>query len=252
MSRLLRRSLSVAICYDARHDHFRSATWLRDEPSCFSSSRLSVLINYIDRSNLSIAAPLIKDEFRISAWQLGKLLSAFFWTYAFMQIPAGWLVDRFDVKWVFAAGFFCGRRLDCNYRISARVHGALDHPRDSGARRIGRLSLLRQDPVRSLQREPARLCERHAHGGLGARSGARNVGRRKRRRTFWVASILCHARLGGLCSGFRCGLRGCHAERWLLLAPLCTRRVYSTFCGNGQRGARVLDSPPSITTFTFS
>ena len=38
---------------------------------------LSVLINYIDRSNLSIAAPLIKDELGISAWQLGKLLSTF-------------------------------------------------------------------------------------------------------------------------------------------------------------------------------
>lgn len=67
---------------------------------------LSVLINYIDRSNLSIAAPLIKDEIGLSAWQLGKLLSAFFWTYALMQIPAGWLVDRLDVKWVFAAGLF--------------------------------------------------------------------------------------------------------------------------------------------------
>ncbi|MFZ0732430.1 MAG: MFS transporter [Candidatus Sulfotelmatobacter sp.] len=66
---------------------------------------LSVLINYIDRSNLSIAAPLLKDELRISASQLGTLLSAFFWTYALMQIPAGWLVDRFDVKWVFATGF---------------------------------------------------------------------------------------------------------------------------------------------------
>src|SRR5579864_8744678 len=67
---------------------------------------LSVLINYIDRSNLSIAAPLIKDELGLSASQLGTLLSAFFWTYALMQMPAGWLVDRFDVKWVFAAGFF--------------------------------------------------------------------------------------------------------------------------------------------------
>ncbi len=67
---------------------------------------LSVLISYIDRSNLSIAAPLIKDELHISASQLGMLLSAFFWIYALMQIPAGWLVDRFDVKWVFAAGFF--------------------------------------------------------------------------------------------------------------------------------------------------
>jgi len=67
---------------------------------------LSVLINYVDRSNLSIAAPLIKDELGISASQLGTLLSAFFWTYALLQIPAGWLVDRFDVKWVFALGFF--------------------------------------------------------------------------------------------------------------------------------------------------
>jgi ACS family D-galactonate transporter-like MFS transporter len=67
---------------------------------------LSVLINYIDRSNLSIAAPLLKDELKISSSQLGILLSAFFWTYALTQIPAGWLVDRVDVKWVFATGFF--------------------------------------------------------------------------------------------------------------------------------------------------
>src|ERR1700690_643290 len=67
---------------------------------------LSVFINYIDRSNLSIAASLLKDELHLSASQLGILLSAFFWTYGLMQIPAGWLVDRFDVKWVFAAGFF--------------------------------------------------------------------------------------------------------------------------------------------------
>ncbi|HET6178910.1 MAG TPA: MFS transporter [Candidatus Sulfotelmatobacter sp.] len=67
---------------------------------------LSVLINYIDRSNLSIAAPLLQDELHISGKQLGTLLSAFFWTYALLQIPAGWLVDHFDVKWVFAVGFF--------------------------------------------------------------------------------------------------------------------------------------------------
>ena len=67
---------------------------------------LSVLINYIDRSNLSIAAPLLKDELRLSNTQLGTLLAAFFWTYGLMQIPAGWLVDRFDVKWVFGVGFF--------------------------------------------------------------------------------------------------------------------------------------------------
>lgn len=83
---------------------------------------LSVLINYIDRSNLSIAAPLLKDELRISASQLGILLSAFFWTYALMQIPAGWLVDRFDVKWVFAAGFFLW---SASTAITGLLHGFL-------------------------------------------------------------------------------------------------------------------------------
>src|SRR6201997_2222223 len=67
---------------------------------------VSVFINYIDRSNLSIAAPLIKDELGISASQLGILLSAFFWTYSSCQILSGWLVDHWNVKWVFAAGFF--------------------------------------------------------------------------------------------------------------------------------------------------
>ncbi len=66
---------------------------------------LSVFLNYIDRSNLSIAAPLLQGELGISARQLGFLLSAFFWTYACLQIPAGWLVDHYEVKWVFAAGF---------------------------------------------------------------------------------------------------------------------------------------------------
>ena len=67
---------------------------------------LSVFLNYIDRSNLSIAAPQLKNELGLSATQLGVLLSAFFWTYACLQIPAGWLVDHLDVKWVFAGGFF--------------------------------------------------------------------------------------------------------------------------------------------------
>ena len=65
----------------------------------------SVILNYVDRSNLSIAAPMLKDELKISAEQLGWLLSAFFWTYAACQFLAGWLVDRLDVKYVFAAGF---------------------------------------------------------------------------------------------------------------------------------------------------
>lgn len=63
---------------------------------------LSVWINYIDRANLSVAAPQIRGELGLSPAALGILLSAFFWTYAALQIPAGWLVDRFNVSWVFA------------------------------------------------------------------------------------------------------------------------------------------------------
>ena len=106
---------------------------------------LSVLLNYIDRSNLSIAAPLFKDELHISNTQLGTLLSAFFWTYALMQIPAGWLVDRFDVKWVFAAGFFIWSAATA---ITGILHGfaaLLTIRVVLGLRRIGCLSLLQQD-----------------------------------------------------------------------------------------------------------
>ena len=64
----------------------------------------SIFINYIDRGNLAIAAPHIKDELSLSYSQLGILFSSFFWTYAIFQIVSGWLVDRFPVNWVLALG----------------------------------------------------------------------------------------------------------------------------------------------------
>ena len=65
---------------------------------------LSIFINYIDRGNLSIAAPHIKDALGLSYSQLGILFSSFFWTYAIFQIVSGWFVDRFPVNWVLAIG----------------------------------------------------------------------------------------------------------------------------------------------------
>jgi len=65
----------------------------------------SVFINYIDRGNLSIAAPFLQQELSLSPSRLGLLLSAFFWTYSCSQLLSGWLVDRFNVNLVFAAGF---------------------------------------------------------------------------------------------------------------------------------------------------
>ena len=66
---------------------------------------LSVFINYVDRGNLSVAAPLLKGELHLSASQLGILLGGFFWTYTALMIVSGWMVDRFDVSWVLAGGF---------------------------------------------------------------------------------------------------------------------------------------------------
>jgi len=68
---------------------------------------ISAVINYVDRSNLSIAAPLIQRQFSLSPMQIGSLLSAFFWTYALMQISgiAGWFSDRFPVGWVMFGGY---------------------------------------------------------------------------------------------------------------------------------------------------
>jgi MFS transporter, ACS family, D-galactonate transporter len=65
----------------------------------------SAFINYIDRGNLSIAAPFLKNELGISISRLGILLSSFFWTYTVMLFLFSWVADRFDVNRVLAAGF---------------------------------------------------------------------------------------------------------------------------------------------------
>lgn len=63
---------------------------------------ITVVINYLDRSNLSIALPALKEEFQLSTVQEGLILSAFGWTYAAMQIPGGWLVDRVAPRILYA------------------------------------------------------------------------------------------------------------------------------------------------------
>jgi len=66
---------------------------------------LGIVINYIDRGNLSVAAPWMMRDFRIAPATMGVLLSAFFWTYGAFQIPAGALVDRFGIRRTYACGF---------------------------------------------------------------------------------------------------------------------------------------------------
>ena len=60
-------------------------------------------ITYLDRSNISIAAPAMGKELGIDTVHMGWVLSAFGWTYAFCQIPGGWLADRIRPRYFYPA-----------------------------------------------------------------------------------------------------------------------------------------------------
>lgn len=64
-------------------------------------------INYIDRAVISVCMPQIKEELQFSPEIVGAILSAFFWGYAIMQIPCGWLCDRFKPGKILLIGGLC-------------------------------------------------------------------------------------------------------------------------------------------------
>ncbi|HLJ16124.1 MAG TPA: MFS transporter [Bryobacteraceae bacterium] len=66
-----------------------------------------MLIAYVDRANISVvlATRQFKDLFHLSDAERGAINSSFFWSYALLQIPAGFLVDRFGVKAPYIIGF---------------------------------------------------------------------------------------------------------------------------------------------------
>jgi MFS family permease len=65
-----------------------------------------VLVNYIDRISLSVAAPQLRQEFNLSPEAIGFLFSAFFWSYSLSQLPGGLLLDRYGIKTVGRWGTF--------------------------------------------------------------------------------------------------------------------------------------------------
>jgi ACS family D-galactonate transporter-like MFS transporter len=65
---------------------------------------VNVAINYLDRSNLSVAATGLGEELQLSTVQLGLIFSAFGWTYAALQIPGGLIADRISPRILYA---FC-------------------------------------------------------------------------------------------------------------------------------------------------
>lgn len=80
----------------------RAARW-----SVIGLLSLGMIVAYVDRANISavLVLPEFKELFHLTDGDRGTLNSAFFWSYAFLQIPAGWLVDRYGVKYPYTFGF---------------------------------------------------------------------------------------------------------------------------------------------------
>ena len=81
---------------------------LRESPHRWLLAALlftGMIFCYAQRGALSVAAKDIMQELGLSKADMGVLLSAFFWSYSFMQMPAGWVVDRYGVKRSYALGY---------------------------------------------------------------------------------------------------------------------------------------------------
>ncbi len=59
---------------------------------------ITVVINYLDRSNISVAAFAMKEDLGLSNVQMGYVFSAFAWTYACLQIPGGIVADKLPTR----------------------------------------------------------------------------------------------------------------------------------------------------------
>ncbi len=81
---------------------------LKDSPQRWWLAALLVvamLFCYAQRNALNIAATSMSDDLGFNPLKTGVIFSAFFWVYAFMQVPSGWIVDRFGVRRAYAIGF---------------------------------------------------------------------------------------------------------------------------------------------------
>ena len=74
--------------------------YLRVRFAILLSLSLMYFIAYIDRTNISVAAPLMANELGLTKTQLGFVFSIFAYPYTVMQITGGWLADRFGPRLV--------------------------------------------------------------------------------------------------------------------------------------------------------
>jgi len=98
----------TAAAKEAAKDIRLAPTALKDSPQRWWLAALLVsamLFCYAHRSAMGVAAPFMSKDLGFNPAKTGVLLSAFFWVYAFMQMPTGWLADRFGVRRTYGLGF---------------------------------------------------------------------------------------------------------------------------------------------------
>ena len=86
-------STNNAIKFESPQERATNVRW-----KIFFVLFLLVVVNMVDRATISIAMPMISKELSLSGTMQGLVLSAFFWTYALMQIPSGMLADKFGAR----------------------------------------------------------------------------------------------------------------------------------------------------------
>lgn len=90
--------------------HIASAAGVAKRTSVRYTILLMVFIittfNYADRATLSVTGSAMRGEFGFDAIKMGYIFSAFSWAYVLSQLPAGWLLDRFGARRVYAASIF--------------------------------------------------------------------------------------------------------------------------------------------------
>jgi len=100
--------IESAAAKEAAKDIRLAPTALKDSPQRWWLAALLVtamLFCYAHRGAMGVAAPFMSKDLGFNPAKTGVLLSAFFWAYAFMQMPTGWLADRFGVRRTYGLGF---------------------------------------------------------------------------------------------------------------------------------------------------
>ena len=118
-------------------------------------------VNYIDRATLAVANPLIRDELGLSIADMGYLLSAFLWSYAFAQLPTGALVDRLGPRLLLTLGLTLWSAAQVLGGLVPKLRPVLRRPHAARHRRGAAIPHRRPRGARLVQ--PARPRPRHRH-----------------------------------------------------------------------------------------